>query len=501
MATAITSTYSVPVSFSFPPSRGDWESIKPIFTELYIDQEKELKDVMAILDKEYGFRATIKMYKTRITVWNLRRSLNHAEVLQVIAMTERRRAQGKQTVVMLRGRPVDLEKVIRHQRRKHIRTSDALALYSSTPLRCDGDLRCMSPPPSNLSLSILSAEERLVYEFRALFRGLLDAGFCIPSKTGLQFNEPMLLARQSTEKAWLHVGGCFVGFPEELGRGSNLLRRFSHIVQLSFFSYDVSLWMRLIEEIVLLVLQGHSDAAQYVLNNLRWRSANWTAMPTPQAHFVNALAHMDPDSLSQYWTVLWQVRADVETPLAADMPTLSFETRSRLLKTSKFLHLHVGDEQIVSLLHEGIEYFGIYSYKTMQALLDYYVLTSSSCADAKAEELLDHYLHDVPWKSSSNGILLGGTFMSYHEAHVLGNLYLATNSFLLAMDLFLAMLECSDVYCPRLEQLYILARKVDWLYENHLRQDDRDEDLACNHYRKIARSIENIWRENHESKL
>lgn len=94
--------------------------------------------------------------------------------------------------------------------------------------------------------------------------------------------------------------------------------------------------------------------------------------------------------------MLWKVRLDIEEVLPEVNPTLSFETRSRLLKSHKFLGLRVDDEQIVALLLEGVKHLGIYSYKTIQALLDYYVLTTSSCRNDKAEEPLDHLIYDVP---------------------------------------------------------------------------------------------------------
>lgn len=89
--------------------------------------------------------------------------------------------------------------------------------------------------------------------------------------------------------------------------------------------------------------------------------------------------------------------------------------------------------------------------------------------------------------------MFGGTYMSYHEAHVLSNLYLATNSFGLAMDLFLAMLQCAEVYCPSIEEIYILARKLDWLYHNHLGRDNDANHGSYNRYAQMVRSIEELW--------
>jgi hypothetical protein len=39
------------------PSREEWEEIRPIFTKLYITENRTLEDVRSILDRQYGFVA------------------------------------------------------------------------------------------------------------------------------------------------------------------------------------------------------------------------------------------------------------------------------------------------------------------------------------------------------------------------------------------------------------------------------------------------------------
>lgn len=41
-----------------PPSQKEWLRIKPIFTDLYIEQGKALNDVQRLLLRDHGFRAT-----------------------------------------------------------------------------------------------------------------------------------------------------------------------------------------------------------------------------------------------------------------------------------------------------------------------------------------------------------------------------------------------------------------------------------------------------------
>jgi hypothetical protein len=40
------------------PTTEDWASIKPVFTKLYITEDKTLKEVQTILEQDNGFSAT-----------------------------------------------------------------------------------------------------------------------------------------------------------------------------------------------------------------------------------------------------------------------------------------------------------------------------------------------------------------------------------------------------------------------------------------------------------
>jgi hypothetical protein len=39
-------------------SEGDWEPFKARIRQLYLDEDRPLKDVMAIMERDYGFKAT-----------------------------------------------------------------------------------------------------------------------------------------------------------------------------------------------------------------------------------------------------------------------------------------------------------------------------------------------------------------------------------------------------------------------------------------------------------
>ncbi|KAI0540228.1 Clr5 domain-containing protein [Xylaria digitata] len=49
----------------------DWAQYRTIITELYMSQKRKLDDVRRIMAEDYGFYATLRMYKTRFKKWGL----------------------------------------------------------------------------------------------------------------------------------------------------------------------------------------------------------------------------------------------------------------------------------------------------------------------------------------------------------------------------------------------------------------------------------------------
>lgn len=61
---------------------GDWEPVRPLITRMYKVEGRSLKEVMSVMEAQYQFLATPKMYKKRIKDWaidkNLRSERPHA---------------------------------------------------------------------------------------------------------------------------------------------------------------------------------------------------------------------------------------------------------------------------------------------------------------------------------------------------------------------------------------------------------------------------------------
>ncbi|KAH8682697.1 Clr5 domain-containing protein [Xylariales sp. PMI_506] len=65
----------------------DWEVHRHLITQLYIDEERPLKDVMVIMKMAHDFHATEKMYKLRIRAWGLSKNLTSRDVPEMLQET------------------------------------------------------------------------------------------------------------------------------------------------------------------------------------------------------------------------------------------------------------------------------------------------------------------------------------------------------------------------------------------------------------------------------
>ncbi|KAK5950848.1 hypothetical protein OHC33_008231 [Knufia fluminis] len=60
-------------------TKKQWEAVRPLFTQLYIDDGKTLREVRSVLEHEHAFVATTKMFKSRITQWQLHKYRKHKD--------------------------------------------------------------------------------------------------------------------------------------------------------------------------------------------------------------------------------------------------------------------------------------------------------------------------------------------------------------------------------------------------------------------------------------
>lgn len=126
-----------------------WEAKRGIITRLYQEEKKSLKEVMDYLEKEHGFTATVKMFKSRIWKWGLDKKLKSDEVLAIMVLKRDRDAANKPSEFTIRDQPVDMDNINRYIKRNpqlvaRFRAGDVPSMQTIIEVKC----RTPSPPPA-----------------------------------------------------------------------------------------------------------------------------------------------------------------------------------------------------------------------------------------------------------------------------------------------------------------------------------------------------------------
>ncbi|KAI0173219.1 hypothetical protein GGR52DRAFT_377316 [Hypoxylon sp. FL1284] len=118
-----------------------WEAHKPEIARLYLEENKRLKDVMEIMEGQWGFRASQKMYKTKLTQWKFFKNNRQADVANLLYLQRHRLAIGKESTFRRNGKPIDVEAYIK---RRGISAFDLVEVADSGDL--PPTVRCRTPP-------------------------------------------------------------------------------------------------------------------------------------------------------------------------------------------------------------------------------------------------------------------------------------------------------------------------------------------------------------------
>ncbi|EXJ89082.1 hypothetical protein A1O3_02146 [Capronia epimyces CBS 606.96] len=99
------------------PTPQQWTEIKDVFSQLYLVENRKLRDVREILSKKHGFHASEKMYKRRIAEWKIRKNYK-AKEKEILATRVKACVDAGRDVqsISYRGRPLKLDRVKRHCR-------------------------------------------------------------------------------------------------------------------------------------------------------------------------------------------------------------------------------------------------------------------------------------------------------------------------------------------------------------------------------------------------
>ena len=106
------------VSVKEGPGSEVWETHRPTIKRLYLDENKTLEDVMAIMRRDHCLKASESIYKRRIKKWGLDKNCKANEMKAIARKKVERDAMGKASMFKIRGRQIEIEEVLRYFKRK-----------------------------------------------------------------------------------------------------------------------------------------------------------------------------------------------------------------------------------------------------------------------------------------------------------------------------------------------------------------------------------------------
>ncbi|KAI1132876.1 hypothetical protein F5Y10DRAFT_171334 [Nemania abortiva] len=125
----------------------DWANHRPLITALYRDQNKTLKETMTVMEEKHEFFATVRMYKARFQQWGIEKKIKAEDAVEIFRQQTARAKAGKSSVVYIRGRKINPERLQRYRYR-------AAAIVSEQILMVEKELTsspsAVSPPSSHI---------------------------------------------------------------------------------------------------------------------------------------------------------------------------------------------------------------------------------------------------------------------------------------------------------------------------------------------------------------
>lgn len=125
----------------------EWEEHRGRIQELYQSQNLSLKEVMRIMEGRHGFRATQRMYKTRIKAWGLDKNFKESEVVELFRLRREREKLGKPTTYKIRGREIDWDRVNSYVKRKGLDIARLLEVDRPHGPAVAREITCRTPSP------------------------------------------------------------------------------------------------------------------------------------------------------------------------------------------------------------------------------------------------------------------------------------------------------------------------------------------------------------------
>jgi hypothetical protein len=113
--------------------------------QLYLESNIKLSQVMEIMARDHNFKASVKMYKRRLTQWKADgKNLKRNQVKQIGRRKVERDAVGIQSSFLIKGREIDMKKVLRYVR-KHGFQSIEDFMQAASPSAYGSEVSCYTP--------------------------------------------------------------------------------------------------------------------------------------------------------------------------------------------------------------------------------------------------------------------------------------------------------------------------------------------------------------------
>ncbi|KAJ9636760.1 hypothetical protein H2199_007754 [Coniosporium tulheliwenetii] len=101
----------------------DWEPYKARIIELHIEQNRPLPEVKDTIEREFGFQAEARQYRTRISQWRKDKNVKTHEMEAIVRKQQQRRLVEREKgrlAFTVRGKEVKPQKIDRYMKRKEI---------------------------------------------------------------------------------------------------------------------------------------------------------------------------------------------------------------------------------------------------------------------------------------------------------------------------------------------------------------------------------------------
>ncbi|OBT60996.1 hypothetical protein VE03_09735 [Pseudogymnoascus sp. 23342-1-I1] len=95
-----------------------WDEVKSDALQIYRDEDKDLKTTMAVIQEIYGFKASIRKWKSMLKEWNCRKNISIQGMQWIVAKGTERSGEGKDTTFVHSGTRVTTQRIENFKRKK-----------------------------------------------------------------------------------------------------------------------------------------------------------------------------------------------------------------------------------------------------------------------------------------------------------------------------------------------------------------------------------------------